>query len=324
MAKHANYMELRMETNESVSTNGGDLTTGEHDRPHVRPLALDDITVDESVQARAQMLGEDVVEEYAAAMQEGDQFPALVVFQQSGTYVLADGFTRYAAAKCAGLTEFDCAVHEGGLRDAMLYAVGANGAHGRPRSAADKRSAVLKMLADDEWRGWSARRIAQLCRVSHQLVLEVMSATGRANSQVTYKGRYGVRKMNVRRMKKPSTDSGSAGQSDSAPTRADKDETKITAGTAFETAAREISVIDDDKPSVGEVGQVYAGQHVGPDEALAMVTEFARFIIARIHDEGECIVVTITLDDADLLRSLRNRAELVIRNESVAHDHLNH
>jgi hypothetical protein len=303
-----------------VSTNGGDLTGGEH--THVRPLALDGITVDESVQARAQMLGKDVVEEYAAAMQEGDQFPALVVFQQSGTYVLADGFTRYAAAKCAGFTEFDCAVHEGGLRDAMLYAVGANGGHGRPRSAADKRSAVLKMLADDEWRGWSARRIAQLCRVSHQLVLEVMSATGRATSEVTYKGRYGVRKMNVRRMKKPSTDGGSAEQSGSVPTRADKDETEITAGTAVEIAAREISVID--RTSVGEVAQVNAEQNVGPDEALAMVAEFAEFIIARIHDEGKCIIVTITEDDADLFRSLRIRAELAIRNESVAHDHLNH
>ena len=257
-------------------------------------------------------------------MRDGDLFPALVVFQEGGTYVLADGFTRYAAAKCAGLTAFDCAVHDGGLRDAMLCAVGANGAHGRPRTAADKRSAVLKMLADDEWRGWSARRIAQLCRVSHQLVLEVMAATGRATGVVKFQGRYGVGKMNVRRAKKPSTDSGSAEQSGSVPTRADKDETEVTAGTAVETAAREISVIDDDKPSIGEVGHVYAGQHVGPDEALAMVAEFARFIIARIHEAGECIVVTITEDDADLFRSLRNRAELAIRNESVAHDHPNH
>jgi hypothetical protein len=77
-----------------------DAIIGEHDR---RLLALDDITVDETVQARAQMLGEDVVDEYAAAMREGDDFPALVVFQQGGTYVLADGFTRHAAAKRAEL-----------------------------------------------------------------------------------------------------------------------------------------------------------------------------------------------------------------------------
>jgi hypothetical protein len=103
-------MELRMESNESDRTNGNDcddLTTGEHDRTLVRRLALDDITVDETVQARAQMLGEGVVEEYAAAMREGDEFPALVVFQKGGTYVLADGFTRHAGVKRAALTTFE-------------------------------------------------------------------------------------------------------------------------------------------------------------------------------------------------------------------------
>jgi hypothetical protein len=70
----------------------------------------------------------------------------------------------------------------------MLYAFGANASHGRPRSAADKRSAVLKMLADDTWCHWSNNRIAQLCHVSHQLVGEVRSATCRATSQVTYQG----------------------------------------------------------------------------------------------------------------------------------------
>ena len=164
-----------METNEIVNTYGGDQTAGEHDRPLVRRLALDDITIDETVQARAQMLGEDVVEEYTAAMREGDEFPPLVVFQQGGTYVVADGFTRHAAAKRAGLTAFECVVHAGGLRDATLYAIGANASHGRPRSAADKRSAVLKLLADDAWCRWSSHRIAQLCRVSHQLVLELRS-----------------------------------------------------------------------------------------------------------------------------------------------------
>ena len=34
---------------------------------------------------------------------------------------------------------------------------------------------------------------------------------------------------------------------------------------------------------------------------------------------GKNIIVTITEDDADLFRSLRNRAELAIRTEAVAH-----
>jgi hypothetical protein len=316
MAKHANYMELRMEINESVSTNGGDQTKGEHDRPLVRRLALDDITVDETVQARAQMLGEDVVEEYAAAMREDEEFPALVVFQQGGTYILADGFTRHAAAKRAGLTTFECVVYPGGLRDAMLYAVGANACHGHPRSNADKRSAVLKLLKDDEWCRWSSHRIAQLCRVSHQLVLKLQSTTGRATSQVKYKGRYGVRTMNIRRSKKPSTDSGSAELSGSLPANANNGETEITPHTAasVETAPAAVSLID--KSDVDDEDQVYADQRAGPAKSLAILAEFLKFVLPRIDCQERNLVVTVIEQDVPEFRRLCDRAELAIRTDS--------
>jgi hypothetical protein len=287
-----------------------DAIIGEHDR---RLLALDDITVDETVQARAQMLGEDVVDEYAAAMREGDDFPALVVFQQGGTYILADGFTRHAAAKRAGLTTFECVVYPGGLRDAMLYAVGANACHGHPRSNADKRSAVLKLLKDDEWCRWSSHRIAQLCRVSHQLVLELKSATGRATSQVKYKGRYGVRTMNIRRIKKPSTDSGSAELSGSLPANANKGETVIS----VETAPAAVSLID--KSDVDDEDQVYADQHAGPAKALAILAEFLKFVSARIDRQERNLVMTVIDQDAAEFRCLCERAELAVRAESGTH-----
>ena len=293
----------------------GNAIIGEH--PPVR-LALDDITVDETVQARAQMLGEDVVEEYAAAMREGDDFPALVVFQQGGTYVLADGFTRHAAAKRAGLTTFECVVHPGGLRDAVLYAVGANASHGRPRSAADKRAAVLKMLADDAWCQWSNQTIARLCRVSHQLVGEVRKATGRATSQVTYQGRYGVGTMNTGRIGKPSTDSDSAEPSGSLPVSANKNETDAIPRTAasVETAPAVVSLID--KSGVDDEGQVY-DQHVGPTKALAILAEFLKFVLTRIDGQEMDLVVTIIEQDAAEFRCLCERAELAVRAESGTH-----
>jgi ParB-like chromosome segregation protein Spo0J len=73
---------------------------------------------------------------------EGDEFPPLAVFQEGDTYILADGFTRHTAAKRAGRTSINCEVRAGGLRDAMLFAAGANATHGRPRSTADKHCAV--------------------------------------------------------------------------------------------------------------------------------------------------------------------------------------
>ena len=287
----------------------GNAIIGEH--PPVR-LALDEITVDETVQARAQMLGEDVVDEYAAAMREGDDFPALVVFQQGGAYILADGFTRHAAAKRAGLTTFECVVNPGGLRDAVLYAVGANSCHGHPRSNADKHSAVLKLLADDEWCGWSSHRIAQLCHVSHQLVLKLQSTTGRATGQVKYKGRYGVGTMNIRRSKKPSTDSGSAELSGSLPASANKDETDApcTAATVETTTAALI-----DKSDVDDEDQVYADQNASLAKTLAILAEFLKFVLARIDCQETNLIMTVIEQDAVVFRCLCDRAELAIRTD---------
>ena len=296
-----------------VSTDGGDLATGEHDRPLVCQLALDDITVDETVQARAQMLGEDVVEEYAADMREGDEFPALVVFQRGGTYVLADGFTRHAAAKRAEFTTFKCIVRAGDLRDAMLFAFSANASHGRPRSAADKRSAVLKMLADDAWSQWSNQTIARLCRVSHQLVGEVRKATGRATSHVTYQGRYGVGTMNTGRIGKPSTDSGPAKPSDSLPASANKNETDAIPRTAASVETAPAAAPLTDTSGVDDERQVYADQHVGPAKALAILAEFLAFVRARIDRQDRNLIVTIVEQDEAEFRRLCDCAELTIR-----------
>jgi hypothetical protein len=307
-----------------METNPG-LTIAEHDQPSRRLLALDSVVIDESVQARAKVMTK-VVDDYAKAMLAGDVFPPLDVFQMDDIYILADGFNRHAAAKLAGRTEIDCTVHAGDLRDAQLFAVGTNAAHGYPRSAADKRRAVMKLLSDDEWCSWSAHEIARRCRVSHQLVGKLRRATGHATSERKFRSKHGgIGKMKTERIGKGSRrralrSVGSGDQSDLPASSANNDAAKITQRTAesIETAAAAASAIDD-KTDVGELGQVYADQQVDQDEALAMVAEFARFVIAHIYDDGKNIIVTITEDDADLFRSLRNRAELAIRTEPVAH-----
>jgi len=66
-------------------------------------------------------------------------------------------------------------VREGGRRYAILFAVGANAAHGLKRSNRDKRTAVL-LLKDPEWSGWSDREIARRCTVSDRFVNGVRAA----------------------------------------------------------------------------------------------------------------------------------------------------
>lgn len=293
------------------------LMISEHDRPSTRSLALDSIVIDESVQARAKMMTK-VVEEYAEAMHEGDVFPALDVFQKDDIYILADGFTRHAAAKLAGRTEIDCTVHAGDLRDAKLFAVGANSRHGHPRSDADKRCAVLKLLNDDEWCKWSAREIARRCHVGHQLVEKLRTLTGRATSKRQFRSKHGdVATMNTeqigRRSKhKSRRASGLGDQSGSLPST-NKDQAEITPHTAAnaETAAAEESLIE--QSDVVEDGQVFAEQRIGAIKALAIMAEFAKFVIVRTSSEGTNIIVTITEEDADQFRSLRDRAELAIQ-----------
>lgn len=132
-------------------------------------IAVDSIRSDGGTQARIQ-LDWIAIDEYSKAMQEGAQFPPIVVFHDGKDYWLADGFHRLDAAKRAGIEKIACDVRMGTVRDAILHAVGANADHGVRRTNADKRAAVMRLLEDDEWRGWSDREIARRCRVHHSFV----------------------------------------------------------------------------------------------------------------------------------------------------------
>jgi hypothetical protein len=61
-------------------------------------------------------------------------------------------------------------VRAGTVRDAILFSLGANRAHGLRVTNADKRKAVGAMLADAEWSAWSDRKIADACGVSQPFV----------------------------------------------------------------------------------------------------------------------------------------------------------
>lgn len=139
-------------------------------------LRLDQIRTDGGTQSRVQ-LDWIATSEYAAAMQEGAQFPPVVVFHDGQAYWLADGFHRIRAAEKAGLTEFPADIRQGTRRDAVLYSVGANANHGVRRTNADKRAAVLLLLNDDEWSQWSDREIARRCGVSQPFVSKLRPET---------------------------------------------------------------------------------------------------------------------------------------------------
>jgi hypothetical protein len=132
-------------------------------------IPLNDIRIDCGTQARTG-LNDATVAEYADALLTGAEFPPAVVFVHEGKVVLVDGFHRFHAHMAAGRVDMSCQVHAGTLRDAVLYAVGANGTHGLRRTRDDKRRAVRMLLEDAEWGQWSDREIAKRCDVTHPFV----------------------------------------------------------------------------------------------------------------------------------------------------------
>jgi hypothetical protein len=100
-------------------------------------------------------------------------FPQATVFFDGAEYWLADGFHRIIAAKSLGLTEIGADVRAGTRRDAILYAVGANSAHGLKRTNRDKRNAAMTLLRDPEWAQWSNVEIGTRCNVSTMTVSNI-------------------------------------------------------------------------------------------------------------------------------------------------------
>lgn len=117
-------------------------------------------------------LHQDVIDEYAAAMRDGVEFPPITVFFDGfAEYWIADGWHRYRAAADNGAVEIAAEVAEGKERDALWHAVTrANRAHGVRRTNADKRRTVEILLRDPEWSQYSDRKLAREAGVHHDLV----------------------------------------------------------------------------------------------------------------------------------------------------------
>lgn len=146
-------------------------TSSHSSEPTIQNLAISLIRMDGGTQPRFQLYDE-VVAEYAEDLRQGATFPPVIVFwdEKEKMYWLADGFHRVRAHEAIGTKEVRAEIHLGSRRDAVLYSVGANAAHGLRRTNADKRRAVERLLRDDEWSQWSDREIARRCGVSASFV----------------------------------------------------------------------------------------------------------------------------------------------------------
>ena len=143
----------------------------------VKKIKLDSIRLDGGTQSR-ESIDQGVVTDYVDALRSDAQFPPITVFQDGQDVWLGDGFHRVAAMKQLGWKRVPADVKVGTLRDAILFSVGANAAHGLRRSNTDKRRAVTRLLQDEEWAQWSDREIASRCGVSNNFVSTLRRGQG--------------------------------------------------------------------------------------------------------------------------------------------------
>ena len=134
-----------------------------------RMIPVEKICTRGAVQPREQM-HEAVVQEYAEAMQRGEKFPPLEVFDDGENLWLADGWHRLAAAKKAGLLKAPCLVRKGGFKEAAWAAFGANISHGLRRTNADKRMVVTLALAHEKAAKLSNLQLANYLGVSEAMI----------------------------------------------------------------------------------------------------------------------------------------------------------
>ena len=154
-------------------------------------LSLDLIDVYGGTQTRVKT-DDEAISSYAAEMSHGAVFPPIVVYFDGTTHWLADGFHRYLAAKRNEEATIKAEVHAGGRSDALRYALGANATNGLYRNNADKRNAVE--IALEEWTDRANPVIAEICRVSPELVRQVraeMTKSQRLPQSQTVTGRDG-------------------------------------------------------------------------------------------------------------------------------------
>lgn len=139
-------------------------------------IACDNLEATAATQVRIKF-DPGTIDQYTEDFQNGADFPPLDVFREpnSERNILADGFHRHRAAINAEREDIGCIVHPGGMREALIHALGANAGHGLRRTNRDKRHAVEMALKDPEISEYQMQEIADICRVTRQTVRRIQN-----------------------------------------------------------------------------------------------------------------------------------------------------
>lgn len=159
-------------------------------------LVLNEIRRDGGTQPRA-AIDLKHVKLLESQLEDGQELEPVTVFYDGTDYWLADGFHRWHAHRNQENQEIACIIHQGSVRDAVLYSVGANADHkpALPRTREDKRRAIMTLLQDAQWGEWSDSQIARQCRVNQSTVSRIRTSLMHCisdNQERTYTTKHGT------------------------------------------------------------------------------------------------------------------------------------
>ena len=135
-------------------------------------------------------LDERTVADYADAMREGAEFPPVMVFEESGTMWLADGFHRVEAAIRAGQAHIEATVTSGTFVDALKHALKCNTKHGKRVTNEDKQNAMRIAWENREtlWGGEPSQNLfADTCGVSRPTAIAFLKTKAEETAAPTVK-----------------------------------------------------------------------------------------------------------------------------------------
>ena len=129
-------------------------------------VRISDLRQDRELQCRVEM-DHFIIEDYSAVLANSGELPPITVFRdERGVMFVPDGHHRIAAHERQNRTHINADVRPGTIRDAILFACGANEEHGMRRSVKDRQVAVFRLLDDPMWCKMPLREMAKVCKVS--------------------------------------------------------------------------------------------------------------------------------------------------------------
>lgn len=141
----------------------------------VEAVALRRLRRDGGTQLR-QSMDLNATREYAEAMQRGEKFPAVIVFNDGECLWLSDGFHRYDACVLCEVELIECEIREGTRQDAILWAAKANRSHGVRLTPADREKIIVTLV--NEFPEAIQADIARMAGMEQSTVSRIMQRLG--------------------------------------------------------------------------------------------------------------------------------------------------